>query len=110
MVLFVVGVESKYDKPVDEARDVRIRSTRALGAMTVDLLDHNRKKVASLTRSVGVAETTFAFPSRRQKIVEGTRGAEMMRIRVGDYQGWVDLLSDPNPRGFGGMVPPEQGR
>jgi hypothetical protein len=114
---FVVGVENKYDKPVDEAKDgksfaldVRIRSTRALGAMTVELLDHNRKKVASLTRSVGIAETTFAFPSRRQKIVDGTRGAEMMRISVGDYQGWVDLLSDPNPRGFGGMVPPEQGR
>jgi hypothetical protein len=115
---FLVSYENRYaDKQEDEVKfgrsfalDVRIRSTRALGPMTVDLLDHNRKKVASLTRSVGVAETTFAFPSRRQKIADGTRGAEMMHVSVGDYQGWIDLLSDGNPCAVGGMVPPEQGR
>ncbi|MEP7119361.1 MAG: DUF3160 domain-containing protein [Byssovorax sp.] len=114
---FVVTYESKSDKPVDEAKDgrsfaidVRIRSTRALGPVTVDLLDHNRKKVASLTRSVGVAEATFPFPSRHQRIADGTRGAEMMRVKVGEYQAWVDMLSDPNPRAFGGMALPEAPR
>ena len=113
---FVVSVESKYDKPIEEAKDgrsfpldVHIRSSRALGPMTVDLLDHNRKSVASLSKNVGTAEVTFVFPSRRQRVVDGTRATEMMKIKVGEFQTWIDLVGETLPRGFGGMVPPERG-
>lgn len=33
-----------------------------------------------------------------------------MKIKVGEFQTWIDLVGETLPRGFGGMVPPEQGR
>jgi hypothetical protein len=60
-----------------------------------------------MTKQVGVAETTFTFPSRRQRVLPGTRAAEMLKISVGGFQGWVDLLDGPLPQGFGGMSPSE---
>ena len=45
---------------------------------------HNRKSVASLSKNVGAAEVAFGLPSRRQRVVDGTRATEMMKIKVGE--------------------------
>jgi hypothetical protein len=117
---FVVSTENKNDgdKPIEEAKDgrsfpldVKIQSKKALGAVTVELLDHNRRSVASLSKSVSAAgEATFVFPSRRQRVVEGTRATEMMKIKIGEFQTWVDLVGETLPKGFGGMAPAVEGR
>ena len=115
---FVVSTESKYDAPIEETKDgksfpldVHIQSKKALGSVTVELLDHNRRSVAKLSKSVGAAgETIFVFPSRRQRVVDGTRATEMMKIKIGEYQTWVDLVGETLPKGFGGMAPPDPAR
>ena len=38
---------------------VRVRSTRALGPVTIELRDHNRRTVTSLTRPVGTDATVY---------------------------------------------------
>ncbi len=63
--------------------------------------------MASITRVTWARRrTTFAFPSIRQRVAEGTRGTEMLRVRAGDFQAWIDVLGDGLPRFFGGMTPP----
>jgi hypothetical protein len=34
----------------------------------------------------------------------------MMKIKIGEFQTWVDLVGETLPKGFGGMAPPVEGR
>jgi hypothetical protein len=97
-----------YEDATHRAR-VQVRSNRELGPVTVTLLDHHRVEVATQTREVGTASTMFVFPARpKQRIPRGTHANEMVQIRVGDFEVFVDLVATTGwrERGFGGMRAP----
>ncbi len=71
---------------------VRVRSTRALGPVTIELMDHNRRTTASLTRAVGSDATVFAFPPRAQRVKPGTQATEMIGVRVGDFARLLEVF------------------
>jgi hypothetical protein len=77
----------------DDFRDtitMRVTSTRALGKVTIDLLDHHRKSMQSVTHDVGTAPVVFAFPGARLKKDESNGdGIEGFHVKVGDWQTWV---------------------
>jgi hypothetical protein len=70
---------------------MRVTSTRALGKVTIDLLDHHRKPMQSVTHDVvGTAPVVFAFPGARLKKDESNGdGVEGFHVKVGDWQTWV---------------------
>ncbi|NOU28289.1 MAG: DUF3160 domain-containing protein [Polyangiaceae bacterium] len=64
---------------------ITLRSTRNLGPVTVELLDHHRKVTASLQKDVGPKTVVFSFASRPAKVEQGTHATEGIRVRVGEY-------------------------
>jgi hypothetical protein len=101
---------------------MRVTSTRALGKVTIDLLDHHRRPMQSVTQTVGTAPVVFAFPGARlKKDQTNDDGIEGFHVKVGDWQTWVtgDLGPQFGPppifavdtvgRAWGGMKsPPNQ--
>jgi hypothetical protein len=102
---------------------MRVTSTRALGKVTIDLLDHHRKPMQTVTQTVGgTSPAVFAFPGARLKKDEtNDDGIEGFRVKVGDWQtvvvGELGPQFGPPPifavdtvgRAWGGMKsPPNQ--
>ena len=97
---------------------MRVTSTRALGRVTIDLLDHHRKPMVSVTQNVGTTPVVFAFPAARLKKDENADPIEGFHVKVSDWQTWVvgDLdaqfgapptfVVDTVGRAWGGMKPP----
>jgi hypothetical protein len=97
---------------------MRVTSTRAIGKVTIDLLDHHRRPMQSVTQNVGAAPVVFAFPGARLKKDETADPIEGFHVKVGDWQTWV--LGELGPqfgpppifavdtvgRGWGGMKSP----
>jgi hypothetical protein len=86
---------------------VSAKSTRALGPVTVELLDHHRRVLGSITHPVGTRDTAFAFvpppikrPAKPTDTPEPTLGerVDAVRVRVGAFshvearphQSWAD--------------------
>jgi hypothetical protein len=65
--------------------ELEVTSDRALGAVTLDLLDHHRRVVASVTHAAGPGPTRFRFDDPRAAEAEG------VRLRAGAY-----VLSSPD--------------
>jgi hypothetical protein len=59
--------------------ELEVTSDRALGAVTLDLLDHHRSVVASVTHPAGPGPTRFRFDDPRAGDAEG------VRLRAGAY-------------------------
>jgi hypothetical protein len=111
--LWVEAHLASGDKPFDERAqrrsspvEVRVRSLRRLGPVTIELRDHHRRITASLTRDAGPKEITFAFPSHPQSVEAGTHATEMIGIRMGDFHAWMDILTGGGSLGLGGMAAP----
>jgi len=69
---------------------MRVTSTRALGKVTIDLLDHHRRPMQSVTHDVGTSAVVFSFPGARLKKDESNGdGIEGFHVKVGDWQTWV---------------------
>jgi hypothetical protein len=87
--LLLRGSFGDYVDEVDKQRStpmqVSLRSTRALGRVTVELLDHNRKVTAALEKEVAEKTVVFAFGSRPAQVAPGTHATESIRVRVGDF-------------------------
>jgi hypothetical protein len=86
----------------DGAVLVQLHSTRPLGRVSLDLLNHHYSVVRTLTRVVGPRTTTIVIPP--QPPDNHTTAVEALRVRVGSYRG---ELSYPNGALYsGGMHPP----
>jgi hypothetical protein len=86
---------------------VTARSTRALGKVTVEIGDHHRAPITSITKDVGAREVAFDFKSRAARVAPGTHGIEMIRVRVGDFSREIPMRERGfSPVGLGGMKPP----
>jgi hypothetical protein len=86
-----LALEAKV-KQKDGFRDtisVRAWSTRALGKVTIEVLDHHRHAVQSVTLDVGKAPVVFTFPGKAlPKDVYGET-LEGLHVKVGDWQHWT---------------------
>ncbi len=89
----------KYDFDEERGRQsLTLRSTRPLGAVTIELLDHHRERVRSITARVGTRET---------RVPLGPTHVNSLRLRVGAW----DAILSPSWYGgeyyFGAMRRPE---
>jgi hypothetical protein len=92
---------SQSDAP---AGTLEVRSNKDLGAVTIELLDHHQRPVASVTKKVGKATTTFQFAGRSQWVRAGTWAVEGVHIKVGASHTYVDTQSGRLPGiALGGM-------
>jgi hypothetical protein len=86
---------------------VTARSTRALGKVTIEIGDHHRAPITSLTKDVATREVAFDFKSRPARVLPGTYGIEMVRVKIGDYDREIPMRERSFPPvGLGGMKPP----
>lgn len=80
----------KADRPVRKrgdrtvSWDLDLVSTRDLGTVAVTVLDHHRRKIATLEKPVGTKSTTFAFKVPADREVAGV----FVRVNGSDF-GWV---------------------
>jgi hypothetical protein len=67
-----------------------VRSTRALGSVTIELLDHHGVLMAGQTRAVGAQSVRFAIkdPSIDGDDDHERRYPEMVHVRVGAFHAW----------------------
>jgi hypothetical protein len=70
--------------PVPTGFDIAVKSTRALGPVTIELLNHHGAPIASRTQDVGVRESVFRYlltaqPGASKSVVEG------IHVRVGEF-------------------------
>lgn len=116
-----LALEAKV-KQKDGFRDtisVRAWSTRALGKVTIEILDHHRHAVQSITHDVGKAPVVFVFPGKALPKDAYAEALEGIRVKVGDWQHWtvgdlsLELGATPLFQSskiglaFGGMTPPQ---
>jgi hypothetical protein len=74
---FDAGVDSD-----DRGRLVlTIKARRALGAMTVELLDHHRIATRKLTRAIGAGTTRFPLDG----------DLKLLHLQLGRWHGWAEL-------------------
>jgi hypothetical protein len=64
---------------------VTVETDTALGPVTIEMYDHHRVPIASLTRNVQPGTTTFAIKPPRGSWVGG------FHLHVGEYDGWFDV-------------------
>ena len=62
-----------------------VTATEALGAVTIELLDHHRRLIEALTNRVAAGQTRFAF-----KPVTEERPVEVLHLHVGAADIWSD--------------------
>jgi hypothetical protein len=75
------------------------KSPSGLGPVTLELLDHHRKPIATLTHVVGASPVRYVFPARA--IHGGPLEADGVRVRVGDavfvHTGSLDVSLGETP-------------
>ena len=81
----------------DAARgpSLTLRSARALGPVTVELLDHHRASIRTLVARVGVRPTRVSL--------RGSSACEAVRLRVGAWDEVVALPAMGGDFAFGAM-------
>ncbi|MFO0603015.1 MAG: DUF3160 domain-containing protein [Polyangiales bacterium] len=90
----------RYEVPADDAPGaptLTLRSTRALGPVTVELLDHHRQTLRRYAMTVGVRPTRV--------VLRGARDYDALRVRAGV---WDEVRSMPYYGAeftFGAMAP-----
>jgi hypothetical protein len=69
---------------------IEATSTRALGKVTVELLDHHRRSLGAQTLVVGTSPVEFKFPGRPLKgSPKGTpEPVQGLHVRVGEWHAW----------------------
>lgn len=68
------------DKP---GQRILIYSPEKLGAVTMELLDHNRRRIAAVTKNIGPGKTVFtcALPRENNQV-------DLIHFKKGDYNYW----------------------
>lgn len=85
---FLATANGAPDEHRTQELTLTVFSTRALGPVTIELLDHHRQPLGRLTKSVGVAPTRFHFPAR--PVPKGSEyfGYEGVHLQVGEFAAW----------------------
>jgi hypothetical protein len=63
-----------------------LEAPRALGPVTIEVLDHHRRPIQSLTRTAGAGKTTFPFRAGTEK-----RPIEALHVKVGEFHAWTQV-------------------
>jgi hypothetical protein len=63
-----------------------VAAPRAVGAVTIDVLDHHRRAIESITKRVGEGETRFSFKPASEE-----RPIEALHLRAGAFDAWVEV-------------------
>lgn len=87
-ITYVAHVKDRPDETRTQQVTLEVWSTRPLGPVTLELLDHHRRPLGRVTHPVGTAKTKFFFPKRA--IVKGGEhfGYEGVHLRVGNFDDW----------------------
>ena len=94
LVVRVVGIGHAASKEGALARvTFELRSTRELGPVTVELLDHHRRAIATATRRVGAAPTRVTLGPVRAPA--DTADYEGIHLQVGDFHYFGVGTADP---------------
>ncbi len=67
---------------------IEASSTRSLGKVTIELIDHHRRPMRTLTLDVGTKPTVFAFPGKALKRDETPELVQGVHVKVGEWNGW----------------------
>jgi hypothetical protein len=67
----------------DDDKGVTVETDAAVGPVTIELYDHHRVALSSMTRDVKPGKTLYP--------VTHTRGVEGVHLHAGGYDGWYDL-------------------
>ncbi len=98
-----VDVEEEWDpddkSPATVPRKTWLSATASQPTtVTIQLLDHHRVPLASMTREVGTTKTFFKFAQRVDKV-------EMLHLQVGKFHAWSERRGD---NGFGFWLRPRK--
>ena len=85
----------------DNARSFAVRSTRALGPVSFELLGHHREIVAKATAVVGPSYTKVTIKQPTEEY------GEVLRVRVGEFTREIASGFGDINEAMGGMVAPE---
>jgi hypothetical protein len=93
------------------ARVLRVASSRKLGPVTIELLDHHRVAFASATRAIGPGEVRLRFTPGRPSLARGGM-VEAVRVKASDFDVVVPIMKSAMGEGWvrielGGMKVPE---
>ncbi|HEX7840843.1 MAG TPA: DUF3160 domain-containing protein [Kofleriaceae bacterium] len=72
-------------EPGGDHKAITLETDAALGPVTVEMYDHHRTGIASLTRDIKPGTTAFDLKRPRGRQVEG------LHLHAGGYDGWFDL-------------------
>jgi hypothetical protein len=94
--LTCVVTKSKEGKETfTQSLTFEVWSTRALGPVTLELLDHHRRVLASVTHDVSKAKTKFQFASQAIKDPDSI-GYEGVHVHTKGFDAWeLDAVADP---------------
>jgi hypothetical protein len=100
-----IAVTADSTFPNGDGLVINAKSTRAIGAVTIELLDHHRVPFATLTQSVDASQTAFHFPS---SATAGQNMVEAIRISANGLEHtWTRHAQDYALAIYlGGMTPP----
>jgi hypothetical protein len=68
-----------------DSNEAMVTAPRPVGAVTVSLLDHHRRPIASITKTVGAGTTAFAF-----KPATEARPVEAIHLHAGAFDAWSE--------------------
>jgi hypothetical protein len=63
-----------------------VTAPEALGPVTIEVLDHHRRPIEAVTKTVGAGETKFSF-----KPAPDERPIEALHLHAGAFDGWVEV-------------------
>lgn len=97
---------------------IEATSTKELGKVTIEVLDHHRKPIAAKTLVVGPKPVTFEFPGKKAGKKDAPELVQGIHVRFGEWHAWdtgeMSLLFGHAPlfavdqigRAWGGMTAP----
>lgn len=92
---FIAKAATKAHARRTQEVTLEVFSTRALGPVTIELLDHHRRPLFQVTHPVGTAKTRFYFPALPIKKGSEDIGYEGVHVRVGEFDAWeLDARAD----------------
>jgi hypothetical protein len=71
---------------VEKTGHARVEASRAIGKVTIEVLDHHRKVIQAITKDVGKGTTEFPFRRGSEK-----RPIEAIHLAAGEWHGWSEV-------------------
>ena len=86
----------------DRKQKITFYSPKKLNAVEIELLDHNRKRIMILTRTIGPGKTAVEY-----RLPKKDTAVEMIHVRYGDFDHWsAESQMGDITSSIGGCAPP----